>query len=83
MLVVGPFHELAVGERRAGADERDVSGARTRLRRLTSGSSRCLVLVEEPGQYRSTADPAMNRLGNRRCRARRPQPQRRCGRAVL
>jgi beta-keto acid cleavage enzyme len=30
----------------------------------------------EPAQDRSPPDPAMDRLGNRRCRARRPQPQR-------
>jgi hypothetical protein len=53
----------------------DLSGAKTRIWRLTSGSSRCLVLGEEPAQDRLTPDPAMNRLGNRRCRARRPQPQ--------
>ena len=39
-------------------------------------SSCRLVLVEESAQDRSAPDPAINRLGNRRCRARRPQPQR-------
>ena len=34
-----------------------------------------LVLVDEAAQDRSTPDPAINRLRNRRGRARRPQPQ--------
>jgi hypothetical protein len=38
---------------------------------LPAVSSCRLILVEKPAQERSTPDPAINRLGNRRCRARR------------
>jgi hypothetical protein len=53
-----------------------VWGSRTRPWGLISGLGCGLVLVDESAQDRSTPDPAMNRLGNRRCWARRPQPQR-------
>jgi len=53
-----------------------VSGARTRPQRLTSGSGCGLVLTDQAGEDRPTLDPAADRLGDRRIRARRPQLQR-------
>jgi hypothetical protein len=44
-----------------------VSGSRIRPWCLYRGSGCGLVLIDEPTQDRSTSDPAINRLGNRRC----------------